>query len=135
MQVVSVMVSLRNTLCCQTLLWKYSKWLGHVKYASRLNLFFKICISSKNEVLLLKQKLLDSINEWITEWNSKAYGSQELSFRDSYQSPSALHLLFMHELYEYGIFQFLLTDAVIYLIEDSIHSVSATKIRVLTGGG
>lgn len=25
----------------------------------------------------------------------------------------------MHELYEYGIFQFLLTDAIIYLIEDN----------------
>lgn len=41
----------------------------------------------------------------------------------------------MRELYEYGIFQFLLTDAIIYLIEDNTQSVSDIEIRVLTGGG
>lgn len=40
----------------------------------------------------------------------------------------------MHELYEYGIFQFLLTDVIIYLLEDNTHSVSDTEIGVLLSG-
>lgn len=127
-------ISLRNALHCQNLFWKCSKWLGHIKYSPRLNLFFKMCISSK-KVLLIKQKLFESINKWITEWHSKAYSCQEFNFRASYQSSSALNLLFVHELYEYGFFQFLLNDTTMYLIEDNTHSVSNTEIRLLTGGG
>lgn len=41
----------------------------------------------------------------------------------------------MHELYEYGIFQFLLTDAIISLIEDNARSVSDTDVVFLTGRG
>lgn len=103
-------ISLRNTLHCQNLFWKCGKWLGHIKYSSRLNIFFKMCISSKKNLLLINQKLFDSINKRITEWHSKAYTCQEFSFRASCQSSSALNLLFVHELYEYGLFQLLLTD-------------------------
>lgn len=41
----------------------------------------------------------------------------------------------MHELYEYGIFQFLLTYEIISLIEDNTHSVSDTEVTFLTGRG